>query len=533
MTASDIIVFSYSSDESVESPPSQVILFGDIPTVIPFISMVAPETSTTAPVISSVAPMIKTTIVASPIGLYSLVPYSDFDSNLPDEMDSLKVTTSSSSPSAFPIAPVTALPGTRRRAAILIRPREAIPLGRPYRTHPNGPRRVMAIGLPSDESTTTCEAFRRWCAASVSTFYPLTTSESSSEDSLERPLHSSSHSARPSRKRCRFPDDSVPSFTSVTGSLAPTRANLLPPRKRFRDSYSPETSMEKDIEIDTTETEDGRDAGDTVVLGIDPRSVPMDDEEIVEPVGGDSSSSPGTRDGTVRSVEDIPVDLDGSIRDFYHHMSKVRVDRIVRIKTTQRHLEAEQMRASRARAGMAESIKSLRSKNLKIRDDRDDLRRKLRRTMTNTRSRMTPTAIEEMINRRVAKALEAHEINKNLRLENGNGNGNSNGGNRNGNGGNGNGQGRNGNGDGRGDRPVARECTYQDFMKFQPLNFKGIEGVVGLIRWCEKMETMFHISNWPERYQVKYATCTLLDSALTWWNSHKRTIRTDTAYALS
>ncbi|GJW84875.1 putative reverse transcriptase domain-containing protein, partial [Tanacetum coccineum] len=47
------------------------------------------------------------------------------------------------------------------------------------------------------------------------------------------------------------------------------------------------------------------------------------------------------------------------------------------------------------------------------------------------------------------------------------------------------------------------------------------------------METVFHISNCPERYQVKYATCTLLDSALTWWNSHKRTIETDAAYALS
>ncbi|GJS60447.1 putative reverse transcriptase domain-containing protein [Tanacetum coccineum] len=47
------------------------------------------------------------------------------------------------------------------------------------------------------------------------------------------------------------------------------------------------------------------------------------------------------------------------------------------------------------------------------------------------------------------------------------------------------------------------------------------------------METVFHISNCPERYQVKYATCTLLDSALTWWNSHKRTIGTDAAYTLS
>ncbi|GJT17419.1 putative reverse transcriptase domain-containing protein [Tanacetum coccineum] len=40
----------------------------------------------------------------------------------------------------------------------------------------------------------------------------------------------------------------------------------------------------------------------------------------------------------------------------------------------------------------------------------------------------------------------------------------------------------------------------------------------------EKIETVFHISNYPEVYQVKYAPCTLLDNALTWWNSHKRTI---------
>ncbi|GKB11733.1 putative reverse transcriptase domain-containing protein [Tanacetum coccineum] len=70
-------------------------------------------------------------------------------------------------------------------------------------------------------------------------------------------------------------------------------------------------------------------------------------------------------------------------------------------------------------------------------------------------------------------------------------------------------------------------------MKCQPLNFKGTEGVVGLIRWFEKMETLFHISNFPEKYQVKYATCTLLNNALTWWNSHKRTIRIEAAFAMS
>ncbi|GKF98038.1 hypothetical protein Tco_0293859 [Tanacetum coccineum] len=32
--------------------------------------------------------------------------------------------------------------------------------------------------------------------------------------------------------------------------------------------------------------------------------------------------------------------------------------------------------------------------------------------------------------------------------------------------------------------------------------------------------------------QVKFATCTLLGSALTWWNSHVRTVRYEAAYAL-
>ncbi|GKA69096.1 reverse transcriptase domain-containing protein [Tanacetum coccineum] len=40
---------------------------------------------------------------------------------------------------------------------------------------------------------------------------------------------------------------------------------------------------------------------------------------------------------------------------------------------------------------------------------------------------------------------------------------------------------------------VARECTYQDFMKCQPLYFKGTEGVVELTQWFERMETVFRI----------------------------------------
>nr|GEX92051.1 hypothetical protein [Tanacetum cinerariifolium] len=83
------ISFDYS-DESGGSPPSRVILFGNIPTVIPSTSVIAPETSVIAPVISYASPMVETTIVASPTGLCGLVSYSNSNSNSPDEMASPK-----------------------------------------------------------------------------------------------------------------------------------------------------------------------------------------------------------------------------------------------------------------------------------------------------------------------------------------------------------------------------------------------------------------------------------------------------------
>nr|GEW03802.1 reverse transcriptase domain-containing protein [Tanacetum cinerariifolium] len=79
----------------------------------------------------------------------------------------------------------------------------------------------------------------------------------------------------------------------------------------------------------------------------------------------------------------------------------------------------------------------------------------------------------------------------------------------------------------------ARVCSYIDFMKCQPLNFKGTEGVVGLSQWVEKMESVFHINGCAIDNQMKFATCTLLGAALTWWNSHGRTLGHDAAYAMT
>ncbi|GJT08591.1 hypothetical protein Tco_0843053 [Tanacetum coccineum] len=67
--------------------------------------------------------------------------------------------------------------------------------------------------------------------------------------------------------------------------------------------------------------------------------------------------------------------------------------------------------------------------------------------------------------------------------------------------------------------PIARKCSYKEFMSCQPFNFKGTEGAVGLIRWFEQSESVFSHSNCTEDCKVKFATSTLTEEALSWWNS--------------
>ncbi|GKC26750.1 putative reverse transcriptase domain-containing protein [Tanacetum coccineum] len=124
---------------------------------------------------------------------------------------------------------------------------------------------------------------------------------------------------------------------------------------------------------------------------------------------------------------------------------------------------------------------------------------------------MSDVAIKALIAQGVADALADYEANR----------------------GSGNGHDSHNSGSGSGRTPhTARVCTYKDFLNCQPLNFKSTEGVIGLTQWFEKMESVFHISNCTVECQIKYATCTLLDSALTWWNSHVKTIGHDAAYRM-
>ncbi|GJY13785.1 putative reverse transcriptase domain-containing protein [Tanacetum coccineum] len=231
------------------------------------------------------------------------------------------------------------------------------------------------------------------------------------------------------------------------------------------------------------------------------------------------------------------------LQEIYEHVIKIPLQRIKDIEMGQRELESRSLIASRERASLLEQVMSSKRSNMRLqgtmmmeRARANRFRRRVRfmeselrqirrfryydrmrfrrletfANMTITRSSITPEAIEELVNRQVEEVLAAYEATRaanafeaEIQSQNGsdiaNGNGrDGNGGDGNGgdgNGGNGNGGNKNPNENNRGARPVARECTYQDFMECQPLNFKG--------------------------------------TALTWWSSHKRTIGTDAAFAMT
>ncbi|GJY63984.1 putative reverse transcriptase domain-containing protein [Tanacetum coccineum] len=241
-------------------------------------------------------------------------------------------------------------------------------------------------------------------------------------------------------------------------------ADLLPPRKRFKDSYSLKDSREEHIEVDTADAEAVADVGisegvvahpeDGVGMGFEiaASDVREDDEEFeVE------ASTANTReidvdllaigDSSESSRGGIP-DLEDIIYDIVHYMSEVCIDRITEIETTQRQLEASQLVASGERASLVERIGSLRLEYLK--------------QLKNSLYRRVEEALAAHEATRAANALEAENQSQNV-SDSDNGNG-----------------------------ALSKE----------------IPSIVLLL-------------------------VTLLNSALTWWNSHKSTIGTEAAFAMS
>nr|GEV87045.1 reverse transcriptase domain-containing protein [Tanacetum cinerariifolium] len=122
-----------------------------------------------------------------------------------------------------------------------------------------------------------------------------------------------------------------------------------------------------------------------------------------------------------------------------------------------------------------------------------------KRTSTSAAPAMTQTAIRQLVVDSVAATLEAQvanmantdNTNKNTRPR---------------------------------ETPVARKCTYKEFMSCQPFYFNGTEGAVGLICWFERSELVFSCSNCTEDCKVEFATGTLTKDALSWWNSYAKPI---------
>ncbi|GJY51644.1 reverse transcriptase domain-containing protein, partial [Tanacetum coccineum] len=96
-----------------------------------------------------------------------------------------------------------------------------------------------------------------------------------------------------------------------------------------------------------------------------------------------------------------------------------------------------------------------------------------------TATPMSAVGIEQLIETRVAKALANQEIQRNSNPSNENGDGNHN-------------------------------CAHSPRV----------------------MESVFYVSNCTVENQVKFAACTLLGVALTWWNSYVKTVSHDTAYGM-
>ncbi|GJW16358.1 putative reverse transcriptase domain-containing protein [Tanacetum coccineum] len=80
---------------------------------------------------------------------------------------------------------------------------------------------------------------------------------------------------------------------------------------------------------------------------------------------------------------------------------------------------------------------------------------------------------------------------------------------------NGNG-GNNGGGNGNGGN---NRCTFKAFQSCNPKEYDGKGGAIVLTRWIEKMENVIDNSGCTENQKVRYAASSLVNKALTWWNT--------------
>ncbi|KAD2393253.1 hypothetical protein E3N88_40230 [Mikania micrantha] len=62
-------------------------------------------------------------------------------------------------------------------------------------------------------------------------------------------------------------------------------------------------------------------------------------------------------------------------------------------------------------------------------------------------------------------------------------------------------------------------CTYKHFMSCKPKDYYGNDGAIGLLKWIDKIQAVFRISECLETHKVRYAANSFQGKALNWWNN--------------
>nr|GEV44688.1 hypothetical protein [Tanacetum cinerariifolium] len=491
MAISIILVSSDSLEESVGTSTRRVILFGTIPASIPdtTLFMIPPSTHTDLsedPSSDHIPPLPAT------------LP---FHSSTDDSLDSDIPDTPPSPTHGTPFTKTTisterspAASGALRRRVMVLALGKPILHGRPYRYHLNGPVHMMTM-----------------------------------RKKVDRYLLIDSSSASPSRKRSRSPAASVPLSLPIPEALSYARADHLPSPNRIRSSeiatdlevsledrfepYVPRwTDLDMDVDVVRSDgikidLEIQAEIDECIVYANAFRDRGIDARVVVEVVDRDEVETGARGPVEVRvdrvthpmTADDIPelAQEDGDlevtyetlgdfIQNFHDHTVEIHVHRVQAIEGIQRD--------------QGHRI---------VRELRQIWRFRFYDRMRRLGLRLVPGGVwvtvlrlflETIPNTRFGASRKREEFNKQI------------------------------------DRRLAGALGARDAARnLEPLleNRGNGNGVVGLTRWFEKMETVFHIRNCPEKYQVKYATCTLLNSALTWWDSHKRTTGIEAACAMS
>ncbi|GJX86497.1 hypothetical protein Tco_0337271 [Tanacetum coccineum] len=437
MAALIISISSDTSEESVRSSTSRVVLFGTIPTIIPAdVSTLEPASIPSTHQRISITPdPVHRVQPATPLSLHSCYSFKDIRDCYSGSLKDHYIVPSHE---AYVVSGESVRFTSRLGDSFISRPYHPLLIG------------VLRMMDGKEVGTSVLGSY---IAEPIRWFHSS----------------SSSHLAR-GDEIILSPTTLVTSATPILGALLHVHDNLLPPRKRIRGSLvalSLKDTIEESLDVDSEEDIDLDVMADIEADICSVEALVQQRDEIRV----DRVFKPEIPAGSL-----VPASGRGSREDF----------EIRGLGRSKHWLMREEMAHMRERISVTRGSKSdgdlgkhwLRRESgpdsvwRPIKEVLSDELRPICSTMIIPHSGMTYEAIEEMITRRVAEALAKQEAN------------------RRGNDGNGNGGKIENNGD-HGDNKggakiVARECTYMEFLNCQLFKFKGTEGAVTLERVFKK-----------------------------------------------